>query len=340
MNEYSLNEGSATPDCDGVTLSVVISTHNRIELFKDALQSLKEQDADTSRFEIIVVDNDTQPTKEIQAMAETDEPGVRIRYIHEPNLGLSNARNAGGMASSADYFSLFDDDAIAPTNYVSRMLAVLDEERPDVCGGPVLPLHVRKKPIWFKETYCRAAYHGDSRKELKANQFLSGPNIAFRKGLLDKSGWFDPSLSMKGKRTWYGSETLVQLQAWSKFPSLKVIYDPGIFVDHIVMPIRHSALKRIYSSWKIGLSNPYFWITSEQVKRAQLKAPLKLARVLAHFAIRSLPGVLWRNREEFPYWQNYAYERISREAQGLGEQWRLTKDLLLRKQNVGSGIQT
>ena len=124
------------------SLSIIICTHRRVKLFKGALQSLLEQTACSELFEIIVVDNDVNPTPEIKKLVSNALNRIKIIYLHEPKLGLSNARNAGGQFSQADYFGYFDDDAKAPPHYVETLLQTLKEYSPDICGGPYYPFYL------------------------------------------------------------------------------------------------------------------------------------------------------------------------------------------------------
>ena len=84
-----LNKGTpAAP-----TLSLVLITHRRERLFRQALQTLVEQDAPKDRYEVIVVDNDAEPNAEVRQASEEAGQQVRVRYIHETKLGVSNARH-------------------------------------------------------------------------------------------------------------------------------------------------------------------------------------------------------------------------------------------------------
>jgi glycosyltransferase involved in cell wall biosynthesis len=63
-------------------ISVIICTYNRVELFANALQTIREQTLETSYYEIIVVDNNSQDgTHDI--MEHFCRDYANIRYCFE-----------------------------------------------------------------------------------------------------------------------------------------------------------------------------------------------------------------------------------------------------------------
>jgi len=90
-------------------VSVVIPCYNQAHFLGEALESVLAQTY--PRYEIIVVDDgSTDHTSEVAARY----PGVR--YIRQPNQGLSAARNAGLQASQGDCLVFLDsDDRLLPT---------------------------------------------------------------------------------------------------------------------------------------------------------------------------------------------------------------------------------
>lgn len=82
-----------------------------------ALKSLCTQQVSVGRsFEVIVVDNASQDDtrQRVRELAE-DTAHPRIRYVYEPNVGLSHARNRGIAEAEADIIAFLDDDAAGST---------------------------------------------------------------------------------------------------------------------------------------------------------------------------------------------------------------------------------
>lgn len=74
-----------------LSISAIICTHNRDQYLAAAIDSLLAQTLHD--IEVIVVDNaSTDTTAEVVQMRLSDP---RLRYVYEPTLGLSIARNTG-----------------------------------------------------------------------------------------------------------------------------------------------------------------------------------------------------------------------------------------------------
>ncbi|HBK99141.1 MAG TPA: glycosyltransferase, partial [Microcoleaceae bacterium UBA10368] len=82
-------------------ISAIICTHNRHSYLGAAIDSLLVQDF-PDNFEVVVVDNassdyaspDSSKTRTRQVV-EARLPNPQLKYIWEPELGLSVARNTG-----------------------------------------------------------------------------------------------------------------------------------------------------------------------------------------------------------------------------------------------------
>jgi glycosyltransferase involved in cell wall biosynthesis len=91
-------------------ISVIIPTCNRVAYLKKAIDSVYAQTL--QQFEIIVVDDGS--TDETAAAVKPYD--VRLRYFHQPHLGVSAARNHALREASSNYIAFLDDDDLfAPT---------------------------------------------------------------------------------------------------------------------------------------------------------------------------------------------------------------------------------
>lgn len=321
-----MNAALPAADPSQPTVALILITHRRERLFRQALDTLVAQDAPKDRYEVIVVDNDTTPNEAVRAATEAAGAHIRTRYIFESKLGVSNARNAGGRAARANYFALFDDDAKAPPDYVSRLLRVAAERRPDIFGGPIHPFYESPRPAWFKDAYEIRAW-GPEARVLLGHETLSGANIVFRQGLLDETGWFDPLLSKRGRRLWFGGETQVQLQARARRPDATVWYDPNLIVYHLTPAEKMRLPTALKTQYNLGRSLAYLWIPPEQWPAQRRRGPRALLGCIVRL-LRHLPPTLWSHRTPGPYWQNYVFEVLGRDLRRLGGAWRLTADWL------------
>lgn len=123
-------------------LSIVIPIY-RVEATLDrCIESVVSQDY--TNFEVILVD-DGSPDRCPQKCDEWALRDNRIRVIHKPNGGLSDARNAGIRQAQGDYITFLDsDDYIAVHTYLPLMDYLTLHPETDIieypasilCGSP------------------------------------------------------------------------------------------------------------------------------------------------------------------------------------------------------------
>lgn len=84
--------------------------------------------------EIVLVD-DGSPDRCPEICEQYAAADSRIKVIHKPNGGLSDARNAGLQMATGDYVLYVDsDDYIEPTT-CERFAAIADQDAPDIIVG-------------------------------------------------------------------------------------------------------------------------------------------------------------------------------------------------------------
>lgn len=92
---------------ESAMVSVVIPTYNRAYCLPLAIDSVLAQAHDP--LEVLVIDDgSTDDTRECVARLYGSEP--RVRYIHQPNKGVSAARNTGLRQIRGDYVAFLDSD--------------------------------------------------------------------------------------------------------------------------------------------------------------------------------------------------------------------------------------
>lgn len=109
-------------------------------------------------FEIVIVDNNsTDNTKEV-AYAFCEGSNLKINYVFEPKVGLSNARNTGVLASKGSLLLFIDDDVLIPQEFFSNALfGVKENPEFQIFGFRILPewQDNLKPPFWltFKKPF-------------------------------------------------------------------------------------------------------------------------------------------------------------------------------------------
>ncbi len=135
-------------------ISVVICTYNRDKFIGESLNCLAKQDLSPDAFEIIVVDNNsTDNTASIVKKFIEAHPGLNIRYVLEPNKGLSFARNRGIQEAKAPIITYIDDDAEATRSFLQSIVSFMQTDQTIAgIGGKVIPKYSESdEPKWMSK---------------------------------------------------------------------------------------------------------------------------------------------------------------------------------------------
>ena len=111
-------------------ISIIVPIYNVEPYLRRCVDSLLRQTYED--FELILVDDGSPDGcgAICDAYAAAD---YRVRVIHKPNGGLSDARNAGMEMAEGQYIAFVDsDDWVAP-EYLARLLAALEGSNADIC---------------------------------------------------------------------------------------------------------------------------------------------------------------------------------------------------------------
>ncbi|MEO1592097.1 MAG: glycosyltransferase family 2 protein [Cyanobacteria bacterium J06632_22] len=240
-------------------ISAIICTHNRDQYLGAAIDSLLSQSFD--RYEVIVVDNAS--TDKTAAVVKARLGDARLRYVHEPTLGLSVARNRGAQESQGQILAYLDDDAEASEQWLLALARVFEaHEKVAIAGGKVTllwPDAVTAPPNWLSDELASGLGAYDLGDELT---FITNPNLtprglnyAIRKTFLDAVGGFDANLGRVGKNLLSNEELhMTQLalrQDW------QVAYIPDALAAHNVSPARLKPGWFLSRSWWQGISECY-----------------------------------------------------------------------------------
>ncbi|HEY7158026.1 MAG TPA: glycosyltransferase, partial [Gemmataceae bacterium] len=204
-------------------VSVVVCTYNGGRTLEQCLHSLLA--LDYPDYEVIVLDDgSTDNTREILARFSpvADAPGSpSIRIIHQPNRGLSAARNAGLRAATGAIIAYTDSDCYADPDWLTHLVDPLVRGGAAAVGGPNL------SPEDGRLAACVAASPGQPTHVLESDQVaehIPGCNMAFRREALLAINGFDPQYRKAGDDV----DVCWRLQQ----AGLWITFAPGAFVWH------------------------------------------------------------------------------------------------------------
>ncbi len=194
-------------------ISVIICTYNRDKYIYGVLQSIALNDYPKSKYEIVLVNNNSTDNTEAEvARFTSDYPDVQLRTFVETNQGLSYARNRGIKESEGNILIYVDDDATVNKEYLSGYAAFF-EANPDIsaAGGPIIPDYEEgEEPDWMtyfiKRLLTAYLYFGDKERDFPGGNYPGGGNAAYRKEVFEKVGLYNVELGRSGGNLGGGEE--------------------------------------------------------------------------------------------------------------------------------------
>ncbi|BAY22554.1 glycosyl transferase family protein [Calothrix sp. NIES-2100] len=242
-----------------IQISAIICTHNRDTYLGAAIDSLLAQDF-AANFEVVVVDNGSSDrTCEVVAQRASNP---RLKYVFEPIVGLSVARNTGANVASGEILAYLDDDAVASDRWLQVFYdAFNNNSQLAIAGGKVTLLWPQgvRQPQWLSSglTSNLGAYDlGDS--PILINQpglTPRGLNYSIRRSFLAEIGGFDPHLGRVGKNLLSNEE--LQMTECALQQGWQVAYLPEALVAHNVAPERLNRSWFLNRGWWQGISECY-----------------------------------------------------------------------------------
>ena len=176
-------------------VSAVICTRNRPDKIGTAIASVLANAYPD--FDLTVVDQSTNDETEaiVNRVARSDG---RIRYLRMSTSGLSRAYNHAISNTTGPILAFTDDDCIAPSDWIDKIVAAFDEQRdgellygqvvpayPEDGGYALTPLLLIDKPERLDRTNGFRV-------------FGMGANFAARRSLFERAGVFDEILGGGG----------------------------------------------------------------------------------------------------------------------------------------------
>jgi succinoglycan biosynthesis protein ExoM len=177
-------------------LAVLIPTFRRPDSLERALRSVFAQMRRAD--EIIVSDNDPAGSARARVAALQAEAPCPLIYVHAPQPGVSNARNAGFAAATAPRIAQLDDDESAPPHWLGALEAMHEASGAGVAFGPVQALASEAGPVlatWLTRLYSRDPGHAGG---LIAKPYGCGNSLIDRDRCALPSPVFDPAANEMG----------------------------------------------------------------------------------------------------------------------------------------------
>lgn len=196
-------------------VSVIVPAYNAAHTLRACLGSLCAQTYPQTKFEILVVDNDSRD--DTRAMIESFAP--RVRYLHKERRGRSAAQNCGIAHARSEIVALTDADCTAEPEWLARVIEPLHDETVGVAGGAIRSMPTTNAIELFGEQI----HNQEKAICVYKPPYVATANWASPRKLLLDAGGFDETL-VRGQDT---------DMAWRILQTGKrLVYQPAAVIYH------------------------------------------------------------------------------------------------------------
>ncbi|MCR4660240.1 MAG: glycosyltransferase family 2 protein [Bacteroidales bacterium] len=269
-------------------LSVIICTYNRGRYIYNVLQSIAI--GSWQDYEIVLVNNNSTDNTDSECRRFcSDYPDVRFNYYHEPNQGLSYARNCGINNAKGDVLVYVDDDALVNPEYLATYAAFFAAHpEAQAAGGPILPQYDGcEEPDWMshytRQLITGRLYLGEHEREFPRDAYPGGGNAAYRSEVFQRVGLFNVELGRKGNSL-IGAE---EKDIFDKMTSLgmRFYYLPTAILYHLIPP--HKLTQDYFDRLTLGIG------ASERRRTLQVSRSKYLSRIAKEGVKWAATLLLW-----------------------------------------------
>jgi len=217
-------------------ISIVIVNYNGEKWAKECLDSVFNMDFCGSKYEIIVVDNNSQ-----DGSVKMIEKYHKVKLIKsKENTGFAKGNNIGIEKSKGDYVILLNNDLIVDKNWIKETLPLMEKDsRIGAIGGKIF--YGRTKDVWFSGAkvyfggFTRHKYLGDRSGEC---DYIVGAAVMFRADILKKLNGFDEKFYL------YSEDS--DLSYRIKKEGYRLVYNPLAISYHMITKGRVSKHQEYY----------------------------------------------------------------------------------------------
>lgn len=191
-------------------ISIIVPIYKVEKYLDKCVESLVNQTY--TNLEIILVD-DGSPDKCPEMCDKWAEKDSRIKVIHKPNGGLSDARNAGMKVVKGEYVAFIDSDDYVAYEFIERLYNLMQSEQSDIVECGVLKFTENEIPQYsytdYKaESFCtekglsllmtEKGFHQHVWNKLYKSEFAL--SVEFAKGKLNEDEFWTYQIFGKAKK--------------------------------------------------------------------------------------------------------------------------------------------
>lgn len=175
--------------------SIVIPTRNRPRALQDCLDALASQTVPAETFEVIVVDDGSNPPIQLEVARWADR--FQLVLVRQQNTGPAGARHRGVAEARGELVAFTDDDCLPTPDWLEKLIAPLSEQPEGMMGGSTyngLKNDIRTETSQLILKLVYEHFNSDP----NGAYFFASNNIACRRDSYLASGGFDVSFDSPG----------------------------------------------------------------------------------------------------------------------------------------------
>lgn len=249
-------------------VTAVITTHNRCDLLRKALDSVLGQTY--NNIECIIVDDASTDDTKLYLESIKCEKIKCIIIDKKDSKGGNYARNLGIAHATGDFIAFLDDDDEWFPEKIEKQIQYIKSSKGEI--GFVYCGHVNELNGEYRwESYANAEYSGDLSQKVFQNIFCTTSKILVRKDLLEDIGGFDENL-----RFWQEYDLCIRLCQITK---IGCITQPLILLRHNTAD--RNRLSNKYKEWKQTvevINDKYFKLISDLPENIKKERELMILR--------------------------------------------------------------
>jgi succinoglycan biosynthesis protein ExoA len=219
-------------------ISVVVPIRNEEATIERLTRSLLEQDYPHDRYEILMADGgSTDRTRELLAVADVER---RVRVLDNPGRTAPAALNVAIEAAKGDIVTRVDGHSYVAPDYLSRIVAVMQETGESVVGGPVLMLaDTPFRRALVEALYSKVGVGAVPYRTLRSRAYVESLQTgSFRRAVLDQVGPFDETLAVVED---------LDMNTRVRKAGFKLLLDPSIRFWYVPRPSLRALWRQIFA---------------------------------------------------------------------------------------------
>lgn len=183
-------------DKEGIQFSIIIPTYNRPQRLRGFLKQLTQLNYPSRSFEVIVIDDGSEPSLEPVVDGFRDQ--LKVVFLRQNHGGVAKGRHAGAVAARGRFLAFTDDDCLPAPDWL-RMLETAMRSRPNCAAGGqtlnALPKNAYSSATQALINYLYEQFNADKQQA----GFFANNNMAMPRKLYHEVGGLDTSWPMCGE---------------------------------------------------------------------------------------------------------------------------------------------